>query len=188
MSSSRPRRKLAPRTRSRAPEQAPEQEQRAAAAAIFVRHASFCRVFSDEKRLRIMWFLGATERTVSEIAAELGISLQNTSQHLRIMRDKGAVTSRREGQTKHYRISNAKFLAGCRMIREALLEELDRAALDAAKERGTKEPGTKERGTKEPGTKERGTKEPGTKERGTKERGTKERGTKERGTKERGAG
>jgi DNA-binding transcriptional ArsR family regulator len=93
--------------------------------AVFALHADFCQVFSDEKRLRIMWLLGDGERSVSEIAEHLGATLQNTSQHLRVMRDKGAVTFRKVGQSVRYRISNPKFLLGARMIREGLLEELE---------------------------------------------------------------
>ncbi len=93
---------------------------------IFALHADFCQVFSDEKRLRIMWLLSDGECSVSDIAAHLGASLQNTSQHLRVMRDKGAVTFRKVGQSVLYSISNPKFLAGARMIREGLLEELNK--------------------------------------------------------------
>ena len=95
-----------------------------AALEIFATHSDFCRVFSDEKRLRIMWFLGEEERSVGEIATHLGGTLANTSQHLRVMRDKGAVVFRKDGQTVYYRIANPKFLAGCRLIREGILELL----------------------------------------------------------------
>ena len=93
---------------------------------IFARHSDFCRVFSDPKRLRIMWLLGEREEcAVGEIAAHLGASMQNTSQHLRVMRDKGAVHQRREAQTIYYRIANDKFLQGCAMIRSGVLEEFN---------------------------------------------------------------
>lgn len=91
---------------------------------IFHLHADLCRVFSDPKRLRIMWFLEDGEHSVSEIAAHLGVSIQNASSQLRVMRDKGAVYNRREGQAVYYRIANDKFLEGCRLIRTGLLEEL----------------------------------------------------------------
>jgi DNA-binding transcriptional ArsR family regulator len=93
---------------------------------VFAVHADFCQIFSDEKRLRIMWFLGEGERSVSEIASHLGASLQNTSQHLRVMRDKGAVTFRKVGQSVLYRIANPKFLLGIETVRKGLLEELDK--------------------------------------------------------------
>ena len=49
---------------------------------LFRLHAQFCSVFSHETRLRILWLLGGGERCVSDIAAELGLSVQNVSQHL----------------------------------------------------------------------------------------------------------
>lgn len=88
--------------------------------------ANLCSVFSDEKRLRIMWFLGDGERRVNEIAEHIGISVQNASQHLRVMRDRGAVTYRKEGHAVYYRITNPKFSQGYQLIRQGLLEELRR--------------------------------------------------------------
>jgi DNA-binding transcriptional ArsR family regulator len=92
--------------------------------ALFAVHADFCQVFADEKRLRIMWFLGGDEHSVSEIAEAVGASLQNTSQHLRVLRDKGAVCHRRDGRSVRYRVSNPKFLQGARLIRQGLVEQL----------------------------------------------------------------
>jgi DNA-binding transcriptional ArsR family regulator len=88
--------------------------------------ARLCSVFSEEKRLRIMWFLSDGERRVNEIAEHLGISVQNTSQHLRVMRDRGAVSYRKEGHAVYYSIANQKFQRGYQLIREGLLEELRR--------------------------------------------------------------
>ncbi len=90
---------------------------------IFALHAEFCAIFSSEIRLRIMWALGDGEKTVTDLANELGISISNTSQHLAIMRSRGAVETRREGRTIFYRIANFKFFQGASLIREGLLEE-----------------------------------------------------------------
>jgi DNA-binding transcriptional ArsR family regulator len=92
-------------------------------------HADFCRVFSDPKRIKILWFLGATQRRVSEIAEHLGVSMQNASQHLRVMRDKGAVNHSKKGQTVFYRVSNKKFLEASKLIRKGLLEQLKKNVL-----------------------------------------------------------
>ncbi len=91
---------------------------------IFDLHAEFCKVFSDPKRLRIMWSLQGGEHSVSDLAEELGFTVSNTSQHLRMMFDRGAVTYRREGKSILYRIANDKFIQGCMKIREGLLEQL----------------------------------------------------------------
>ncbi len=99
-------------------------QQKPIARDIFDLHAEFCKVFSEPKRLRIMWVLQNGERSVSELAEELGLTLSNASQHLRMMYDRGAVTYRREGKAIYYRIANDKFIHGCLKIREGLLEQL----------------------------------------------------------------
>ncbi len=84
--------------------------------------SDFCSVMGNQKRVQIMWRLQHGECTVSELAEELETSIANISQHLRVMRDKGAVLARKEGQQVHYRIANPKFLEACRLIREGLAE------------------------------------------------------------------
>ena len=86
-------------------------------------HAALCGALADGKRMRIMWFLGDGERRVAEIAEYLGISTQNASQHLRVMRERGALVARRKGNAVFYRVANQKFLEGARLIREGLIEE-----------------------------------------------------------------
>ncbi len=91
---------------------------------IFDVHASFCSIFVSPVRLKIMWLLGRGEKTVSELAEQIGLYVPNVSQHLRVMRAVGAVTTRREGRAVYYRIANPKFLEGARLIREGIIEEL----------------------------------------------------------------
>ena len=100
-----------------------EQKTFSVAIDIFRIHAAFCTIFSSPIRLQIMDFLGSREKTVTELAEELQVSLANISQHLRLMRDRGAVETRRDGRTIYYRIANQKFLQGIQLVREGLLEE-----------------------------------------------------------------
>ena len=90
---------------------------------IFDAHADFCRVFSDAKRISILWLLGDGEHSVGDIAQHLGVSMQNASQHLRVMRDKGAVEFHKQGQVVLYRLSNRKFLQASKLIRDGLKEQ-----------------------------------------------------------------
>ncbi|MBN1919292.1 MAG: helix-turn-helix transcriptional regulator [Verrucomicrobia bacterium] len=90
--------------------------------ALFRLHAQFCSVFSHETRLKIIWLLGGGERCVTDIASELGLTIQNVSQHLAVMRDKGAVTYRKCGQKVCYSIANPKFFEGFMLIRAGLIE------------------------------------------------------------------
>ncbi|HOP62123.1 MAG TPA: metalloregulator ArsR/SmtB family transcription factor [Spirochaetota bacterium] len=85
-------------------------------------HAEFCSVLSNEKRLRIMWLLQGGEHSVSDIAETLGISMTNVSQHLKVLKNQGAVAERKEGKLVYYRITNRKFIEGCRLIRQGIIE------------------------------------------------------------------
>lgn len=98
-------------------------EQSAIDEKVYERLADYCSVMANPKRLAIMWLLGEGERSVGEIAEAIGVSIQNASQHLRVMRDKGAVEFRPQGQTVLYRLSNPKFLQASRLVREALAEQ-----------------------------------------------------------------
>jgi ArsR family transcriptional regulator, virulence genes transcriptional regulator len=90
---------------------------------LFKMHAQLCQALASEHRLAIMYSLKEDERSVGDLADELGISVHNVSQHLRILRQALLVRSRKEGQTVYYSITNPKFIDACALIRGALLEE-----------------------------------------------------------------
>ena len=85
---------------------------------IYSIHASFCGALANEKRLRILHLLGSGERAVHEIAADVGITPSNASQHLRIMRNLGLVRVHKEGTQAYYRLTSEKFSEGYRLIRK----------------------------------------------------------------------
>lgn len=68
------------------------------------RRANFCSVFSNANRVMILWELSEGEMSVTEIASAINASLQNTSQHLSLMKAQDIVSTRRDGQTIYYRI------------------------------------------------------------------------------------
>lgn len=75
--------------------------------------AARCSVFSNPRRVMILWTLLDGEKPVSEIAEDINTSLQNTSQHLRIMKDNHILATRRDAQTIYYRISEAALADVC---------------------------------------------------------------------------
>ena len=74
------------------------------------KQAQLCNVFGHSKRILILWLLRKQEFCVGEIAEEIGTSLQNTSQHLRVMKDRNIVQSRREGHVVYYRIAENEMM------------------------------------------------------------------------------
>ena len=90
---------------------------------LFEMHADMCQALANQHRLAIMYALKEGEKCVSDIADDLGISVHNVSQHLRILRQRLLVRPRKEGQTVYYSVTNPKFVEACALMREALLEE-----------------------------------------------------------------
>jgi len=78
--------------------------------------AEFCGIMGNAHRIQIVWILGSQELTVSEISKEIKTSLQNTSQHLRLMKNKGVLISRRDGREIYYRIADTKFNRTCPIL------------------------------------------------------------------------
>ena len=103
-------------------------DQRGEQAHLYELQAAVCKTFANPWRLLIVETLGDRELTVSQLVEALGISKSNVSQHLGIMRGKGVVEYRREGGHVFYQLSNAKILAACRLMREVLMEQFERAA------------------------------------------------------------
>jgi tRNA 2-thiouridine synthesizing protein A len=58
--------------------------------------------------------------SVGDIAEAIESSLQNTSQHLRLMKDKGILASRRESHTVYYHAADHKLMEGCRILQVVL--------------------------------------------------------------------
>jgi ArsR family transcriptional regulator len=83
--------------------------------------ANICKVFGNARRVLILWTLLNGEKSVGQIADAVDTSLQNTSQHLRLMQDKGVLRSRRAGSTVYYRI-NYDLIDGCRLLAQGQRE------------------------------------------------------------------
>jgi DNA-binding transcriptional ArsR family regulator len=78
------------------------------------------RLLANEKRLLVLCELAqAGEMSVGALAGRVGLSQAAQSQHLSLLRADGLVTTRRAGQTLHYRISDPRvsdLLAALRSI------------------------------------------------------------------------
>jgi DNA-binding transcriptional ArsR family regulator len=81
--------------------------------------SELCGVFGNPRRVLILWALGERELSVSDIASTIECSLQNTSQHLHLMKDKGILTSRRDGNSIYYRVNYDERLADCGLMHMA---------------------------------------------------------------------
>lgn len=85
-------------------------------------HADICKTISNPNRQAIIDTIRDGEMTVTELVNKTGISQANLSQHLAILRSKGVVNTRREGNNIYYSISNLKIIQAYDLISEVLEE------------------------------------------------------------------
>jgi len=102
-----------------------------------LQHAEMCQVFSHPTRLEIINVLREGDRTVTEIADLLEISMGNLSQHLAMMRERRILTNRKVGNQVYYRVTNSKLLKAFDLLREILLEQIEKDSLLLTKSRKT---------------------------------------------------
>mgnify|MGYP002336116526 CR=1 FL=1 len=81
---------------------------RAAKDALFDGFAEVAKALASGRRTEIVDVLAQGERSVEEIAAEIGQSVANTSHHLRAMARAGLLTTRREGTRIYYRLASER--------------------------------------------------------------------------------
>jgi DNA-binding transcriptional ArsR family regulator len=93
---------------------------------LFELHAEVCKTLSNPVRLRIINELQDGEMTVGALVKKLGIRQAHVSQHLAMLRQRGVVKTRRDGPNIYYGIANPKIIKAYSLIREVLLERLQK--------------------------------------------------------------
>lgn len=81
---------------------------RAAKAALFDALAEVAGALSAGRRVEIVDLLAQGERSVDEVAHEIGQSMANASHHLRVLARAGLVHSRRDGTRVYYRLAGVE--------------------------------------------------------------------------------
>ena len=84
--------------------------------------ADIFRQLGDPNRIRIFWLLCHCEECVVNIAAMVDMSSPAVSHHLRVLKDSGLLSSRREGREVYYRASDA---AQSRLLHEMIEQGMD---------------------------------------------------------------
>jgi DNA-binding transcriptional ArsR family regulator len=68
--------------------------------------ARLMKMLASEQRLILLCRLAGGEHSVNELAHHVGLAQSAASQHLAKLRADGLVTTRRDGQTIYYRLSD----------------------------------------------------------------------------------
>lgn len=70
--------------------------------------ARFLKVLANDSRLMVLCSLNDGELSVGALQARVPLSQSALSQHLAVLRREGLVATRREAQTIHYRVADAR--------------------------------------------------------------------------------
>jgi ArsR family transcriptional regulator len=92
---------------------------------IYRRQAELFRVLGHPGRVRLLELLGAGERTVRDLQAELEIDSSSASQHLAALRRQGLLESRKVGTSVHCRVKDPRTLRLLATAREILMLQLE---------------------------------------------------------------
>lgn len=87
-------------------------------------HAGICSALADPRRILMLYALSDKPRNVSELAEELGISQPTASRHLNVLRERGLVTAKRNGQSVVNSLADERIINALDLLREVLASNL----------------------------------------------------------------
>lgn len=96
---------------------------------LYGQFARIGKALASPHRLEILELLAQGERTVESLAAETGLSVANTSQHLQALRQASLIENRKDGLFVHYRLADSEVFAlstAIRTVAERRLADLER--------------------------------------------------------------
>src|SRR3989337_446790 len=91
---------------------------------IFLLHAEICKTLSNPIRLEILNLLRNGTKSVNELVLLTGVRQATVSQHLAVLRQRGVVSTKREGINIYYEVANPKITRACDLLREVLFEHI----------------------------------------------------------------
>ena len=112
----------------------------AAKTALYDALAEAAKALANGRRAELVDVLAQGERSVEELAGEIGQSVANTSQHLQRLLRAGLVSSRRDGTRIHYSLAGpsvAELWRGLRRAAEQHVTDLDELAAAYLGDRST---------------------------------------------------
>ena len=111
--------------------------------ALFEEFARVAQALGHAHRLALLEQAAQGERSVDTLALASGLSMANASQHLKLLRAAGLVTSRRDGKNVLYRLANdevLELLNATRRVAERNVAEVARVIRSYFDERDAMEP------------------------------------------------
>lgn len=90
--------------------------------------ADFCAALSDPTRIFILYALNERSQNVTELTNELGIPQPTTSRHLKVLRERGLVYTKRQGTVITYHLTDPRIIQAMDLLRSAMRDRLTQQA------------------------------------------------------------
>ncbi len=91
-------------------------------------HAEICGGLADPNRIMILYELSAGSKNVSELCTALNIPQPSVSRHLKILRERGMVTTERRGTVVIYTLADVRLTQALDLLRAVMRDGLSKRA------------------------------------------------------------
>ncbi len=90
--------------------------------------ADLCSALAHPQRVAILCTLAEGPAHVSQLAERLGMSQPTASRHLKLLREQGIVSAKREGVKVFYEVADQRLISALDLMRAVLRERLSHHA------------------------------------------------------------
>lgn len=87
-------------------------------------HAKLCKALADSNRILLLYTLFSAPSNVSDLAEELDLAQPTVSRHLKVLRESGLVSRRREGHSVIYQVRDERVIDALDLLRGVLAASL----------------------------------------------------------------
>jgi ArsR family transcriptional regulator len=89
-----------------------------------VLHANVCKGLADPNRILLLYSLATNPCTVTELTELTELPQPTVSRHLRILRERGMVTAKRNGQSVFYDLADRRIIKALDLMRAVMADNL----------------------------------------------------------------
>jgi DNA-binding transcriptional ArsR family regulator len=91
-------------------------------------HAEICAGLADPNRIMILYTLSQNPRNVTELCNELEMPQPLISRHLKVLRERGMVTTERRGTVIVYSLADKRLIEALDLLRAVMHDNISKRA------------------------------------------------------------
>jgi len=91
-------------------------------------HANVCDGLADPIRILLLYTLNGTPSNVNELSEHVNLPQPTVSRHLKILRERGMVIAKRDGQFVYYQLADQRVIEALDLLRAMMADHLKERA------------------------------------------------------------